>query len=148
MSIERRDPTCCCLNERLTASALLPSVDRIDVSSGSNAINAPTVQNNNPTRARARISCHGRPEHCLKQKAWGLTTHACTRRSGPTATRSETPGAPCAGGPAFCLVELAVAVGFEPTEALTSHAFEMSDYEFEGVRRFEFAWSVGLLGTG
>jgi hypothetical protein len=41
---------------------------------------------------------------------------------------------------------MAVAVGFEPTEACTSHAFEMSDYEFKGVHRFDFGWSARLLG--
>ena len=30
---------------------------------------------------------------------------------------------------------------FEPTEACTSHAFEMSDLGFKGVRRFDSAWS-------
>ena len=32
------------------------------------------------------------------------------------------------GSPAFVLVTLAVAVGFEPTEACTSHAFEACSF--------------------
>jgi len=34
-------------------------------------------------------------------------------------------GRPVIGSPAFALFRLAVAVGFEPTEACTSHAFEV-----------------------
>jgi hypothetical protein len=42
---------------------------------------------------------------------------------------------------------MAVAVGFEPTEACTSHAFEMSDYAFEDVHQFDSAWSARLVDT-
>ncbi len=41
---------------------------------------------------------------------------------------AETPVGPSRTLPAFCLVRLAVAVGFEPTEACTSHAFEACSF--------------------
>ncbi len=40
----------------------------------------------------------------------------------------RTPGRSCRTFPASCLVRLAVAVGFEPTEACTSHAFEACSF--------------------
>ena len=43
-------------------------------------------------------------------------------------TRRQTPGFPESRSPAFALFRLAVAVGFEPTEACTSHAFEVCRY--------------------
>ena len=50
------------------------------------------------------------------------------QRGKTSETKRQTPGAPEEGGPAFCLVKLAVAVGFEPTDACTSHAFEACSF--------------------
>ena len=39
-------------------------------------------------------------------------------------TKTSNAGVHLVAGPAFCLVRLAVAAGFEPAEAFTSRAFE------------------------
>src|ERR1700754_2170658 len=46
----------------------------------------------------------------------------------PELHRTTNAGRSLDGGPALRLVRLAVAVGFEPTEACTSHAFEACSF--------------------
>ena len=55
-----------------------------------------------------------------------LASSAAAARIGlrPEAAGTATPGRAMERGPAFGLIRVAVEVGFEPTEACTSHAFE------------------------
>ena len=82
------------------------------------------------TAMAAPLPAHHRADPTRHRKARRRADLAGQRSAGreQMSLDAGTPGASAREGPTFRLVRLAVAVGFEPTEACTSHAFEACSF--------------------